>query len=58
MKELEYQQKQEILRYEKAVKLKGVQKKSKVGFGSTSKVSISWRITICICIVQVSIIYF
>jgi hypothetical protein len=40
LKELEYQQKQEVMRFEKTIKLKGMQKKTKFGLMSASKVSL------------------
>lgn len=41
LKELEFQHKQELTKFEKAVKLKNVQKKTKIGLMSASKVSLS-----------------
>ena len=37
-KELECQQKQELMRFEKSVKLGGIQKKTKIGMFSVSKI--------------------
>ncbi len=43
LKELEYQQKQEVMKFEKNAKLKTMQKKTKFGLLSASKVSLSWQ---------------